>query len=77
MSTQLAIRRVTVEEYHLMAKAGILTADDRVELREGQVVRTTPIRSIHQGTAEGLSSLPGELLGRQAIVHVQGPYPPG
>lgn len=73
MSTQLAIRRFTVEEYHLMAKAGILTADDRVELIEGQIVRMTPIGSTHQYLVDLLAELFVRLLAGRAIVRVQGP----
>ncbi|MBI4603061.1 MAG: Uma2 family endonuclease [Planctomycetes bacterium] len=34
----LPLRRFTVEEYHRMGKAGVLTEDDRVELLEGWIV---------------------------------------
>lgn len=30
-------RKFTVEEYHLLARAGILREDDRVELIDGEV----------------------------------------
>jgi hypothetical protein len=73
MSTQLAIRRFTVEEYHLMAKAGILTADDRVELIEGQIIRMTPIGSTHQFQVDLLAELFVRLLAGRAIIRVQGP----
>lgn len=38
-------RLFTVEEYHRMAEAGILDADERVELIEGEVIRMAPRRS--------------------------------
>ena len=34
-------RRFTVAEYYKLAEAGILTADDRVELFEGDIVAMT------------------------------------
>lgn len=34
----LSLRRFTVDEYHRIAEAGVLTADDRVELLEGWIV---------------------------------------
>ena len=40
-------RLLTVEEYHRMGEAGILTEDDRVELIEGELVAMAPIGSEH------------------------------
>ncbi|MBI3965180.1 MAG: Uma2 family endonuclease [Chloroflexi bacterium] len=42
-------RRFTVDDYHQMADAGILTEDDRVELIEGEVVELPPIGPEHTG----------------------------
>ncbi len=47
MSVRLLKRRFTVEEYHRMAQAGILSEDDRVELIEGEIVEMVPIGSRH------------------------------
>lgn len=35
MATELVRRRITVEEYHKMAEAGILSKDERIELING------------------------------------------
>ena len=40
-------RRFTVEDYHRMGEAGILTEDDRVELIGGTIVELSPIRDPH------------------------------
>jgi len=39
MAVALTKRRFTVDEYHRMAKAGILRDDDRVELIDGEIVK--------------------------------------
>jgi Uma2 family endonuclease len=40
-------RPLTVDEYHRMAEAGILTEDDRVELLDGRLIATPPIGPSH------------------------------
>src|SRR5437762_54204 len=57
MATQIARRRFTVEDYHRMAEAGILTEDDRVELIAGEVVEMTPIGGPHMGRLNNLVDL--------------------
>ncbi|SNB71247.1 hypothetical protein SAMN02746019_00015790, partial [Thermoflexus hugenholtzii JAD2] len=47
MRVQVQRRLFTVEEYHRMAEAGILSEDDRVELIEGELVTMSPIGSRH------------------------------
>jgi Uma2 family endonuclease len=48
----LPVRRFTVDEYHRMIQAGILTEDDAVELLEGLVVPKMPRNPTHDGTIE-------------------------
>lgn len=50
-------RRFTVEEYHRMAEAGILTQEDRVELLRGVVVPMTPIGVEHAACVKRLNRL--------------------
>ncbi|MFQ6089884.1 MAG: Uma2 family endonuclease [Candidatus Bipolaricaulia bacterium] len=73
MTVQVLKRRFTVEEYHQMAQAGILTEDDRVELIEGEIVEMTPISSRHAACVNCLNQLFSNQVGRQAIVSVQNP----
>ena len=51
-----ALRRLlTVDEYHRMGEAGILTDDDRVELIEGELVAMAPIGSEHVAATNALT----------------------
>jgi Uma2 family endonuclease len=50
--TQTQVRRWTVEDYHQMIKAGILSAHDRVELLEGQIIEMSPQQPPHAATTQ-------------------------
>lgn len=43
MAEPLPIHPLTVDDYHAMLEAGILTEDSRVELIDGQIIAKTPI----------------------------------
>jgi len=77
MAIALTTRRFTVEEYHLMVKAGILSEDDRVELIRGEVVHMTPIGRHHAGCVICLTRLFTARLGDRVLVSVQNPVPAG
>ncbi len=66
-------RRFTVDEYHRMAEAGVLTEDDRVELLDGEIVRMSPIGRPHSSTVARLNALLFRRFGRAATVWVQNP----
>ena len=66
-------RRFTVDEYYAMAKAGILTENDRVELLDGDIIAMPPSRNWHADNVDIFTNwLPVALNGR-AIVRIQGP----
>lgn len=65
--------RYTVDDYHRMGEAGILRADQRVELIEGEIIDMTPIGSRHAAVVDRLTQLLGTTAGNQAIVRVQNP----
>ena len=48
----LPLRRFSVDEYHRMIQAGILTEDDPVELLEGWIVQKMPHNPPHDGTIQ-------------------------
>jgi len=57
-----SFRRFSVDEYHRMIDAGILTDEDKVELLEGYVVLKMPRNPSHDGTIDLVSgSLGGQL----------------
>jgi Uma2 family endonuclease len=73
MATGLTTRRFTVEDYYRMAEAGILTADERVELLDGAVAMMEPIGSPHAACVDRLNRLLNAAVGDRAIVRVQNP----
>jgi hypothetical protein len=46
------VRRFTVEEYRNLGKAGVLNADDRVELLEGSIVPKINLNPPHSVTVQ-------------------------
>lgn len=73
MAVQILRRRFTVEEYYLMAKAGILGGDDRVELIDGEIVEMPPIGSPHASSVMRLIQLFFQQVGSRALVNAQNP----
>lgn len=73
MAVEVLRRTFTVDEYHQMAQAGILSEDDRVELLEGEIVEMTPIGPRHAALVDRLTRLFSSHAGERAIVRVQSP----
>ena len=73
MSVQTMKYLFTVEEYHQMGQAGILSEDDRVELIEGEIIQMSPIGKIHALFVMRLNRLFSKLFSRYAIINVQNP----
>jgi Uma2 family endonuclease len=69
----IARRRFSVEDYHRMLGAGILSEDDRVELIDGEIVEMAPIGPRHASQVDFLARLLWQLVGGRAIVRVQNP----
>ena len=73
MSVQVAKRLFTVEEYHRMMEAGILSEDDRVELIDGEIVEMSPMGSRHAACVNRLNALFSARVAQAALVWVQSP----
>ncbi len=73
MFAQLPKRRFTVQQYHQMSAANILTADDHVELIDGEIIEMAPIGSRHAACVDRLNRLLNRFLGEQALIRVQNP----
>ncbi|MFO1430795.1 MAG: Uma2 family endonuclease [Candidatus Competibacteraceae bacterium] len=56
-ATEFVRHKLTVNDYHQIAEAGILTADDRVELIEGELIDMAPIGSPHADYVDRLAEL--------------------
>ena len=73
MSVQVDKWFFTVDEYHRMSEAGILSESDRVELIEGEIVKMSPIGKHHAACVKRLNSVLNRRAGDYAIVSVQDP----
>ena len=73
MAVTVRRRRFTLDEYHRMGEAGILGADDRVELIEGEIVEMTPIGRDHASVVARIQHFFSTRLGDRAIVWTQNP----
>jgi Uma2 family endonuclease len=73
METAVQRHKFTVDEYHWMGRVGILCADARVELIEGEIIDMTPIGGRHAWCVNLLTRILVTLLGDRAFVNVQNP----
>ena len=65
--------KITADAYYRMAEAGILGADDRVELIGGEIIDMAPIGQNHAGTVNRLNETLSRGFAGRAIVSVQNP----
>lgn len=70
---QVKKRLFTVEDYHNMAAAKILTDDERTELIEGEIIPMTPIGSRHVSCLNRLTRMLTQKIQDRAIVSIQNP----
>src|SRR6185369_16725956 len=72
MSKLIKRRLFTVDDYHRMGDAGILRAEDRVELIYGEIVSMSPIGNPHNAAVDRANRAFVYATGDTAIVRVQG-----
>ena len=65
--------KLTVEDYHKLGEAGILTEDTRVELLEGELIEMAPIGGSHMAIVNRLTRLLVFAVGDSGVVSVQNP----
>lgn len=65
--------RYTVDDYYRMGEVGILAADARVELIDGEVIEMPPIGAPHASVVTDLQRSLERAVGDAAIVRVQNP----
>jgi Uma2 family endonuclease len=73
MSVLADRHQFSVDDYHRMVEAGILTENDRVELVRGEIIRMSPIGPRHASSVDLLAEWFILRLEKQARVRVQNP----
>ncbi|AUB36727.1 Endonuclease, Uma2 family [Nostoc flagelliforme CCNUN1] len=71
--TQTRVRLWNVDEYHRMLETGIITADERVELIDGQVIPMSAKNPSHAATTLCASDYLKRAVAEVALVRVQDP----
>jgi Putative restriction endonuclease len=71
LAPPLPVHRFTVDQYHRMIGAGVLTGDDRVELLEGWIVTKMPHNPRHDGVVSIVHRKLRAVLPAEWIVRIQ------
>ena len=66
-------KKWTLNQYHQMIYAGILTSDDQVELFNGEIIEVTPQKPIHTHRCRKIDQLIASKLGNRAEIRAQFP----
>lgn len=73
MQMETTKKRFTVDDYYRMADAGILTASDRVELINGEIIQMSPIGNRHLGCVNAATEIFIAAFKGRAVVSGQNP----
>lgn len=71
--TSTNVRYFTVDEYHRMSEAGILSGEERLELIEGQIILMAAKNPPHAATNLCAANFLSSLLQKKALVRIQDP----
>lgn len=63
----------TIEQYHRLAEANILTDDDKTELLDGQIIYMSPIEKLHAAAVRRLDKLLQKTVGDAFLISTQNP----
>jgi len=73
MNAPMRRHRLTVHDYHAMARHGILAHDARVELIEGEIIDMAPIGISHASTVSLLTTRLARATGDDIVISPQNP----
>ena len=73
MAIALQRRLLTIEDFHQMVEAGILSEDERVELIRGEMIAMSPIGNRHAACVRRLNRAFSSRLASRAVIDVQNP----
>jgi Uma2 family endonuclease len=64
-----ALRKWTVKEYHKLGKIGFFNPEERLELIEGNIIKTSAKGTVHASATRRTAALLHNILGNQAAVY--------
>jgi len=73
MAVTLAKRLISVVEYYKMAEVGILQPEDKIELLNGEIIKMSPIGSLHAGYVNIIDELLSDALSKKVHINIQSP----
>ena len=73
MNPAIALRQISVQDYHRMAESGILRSDERVELLEGQIIKMAAKGTAHSAAVTRIERLLRNRLGDRVLLRFQDP----
>ena len=68
-----SVRRLSVDDYHVLARAGVFRPDERVELIEGEIRCMNPKGPMHSAGATKASNALRTHLGDRGMIRLQDP----